>query len=95
VHNWVHEVADADAAYTRAEHMKFLYPPPEPRTRSQQFAVYLRYASNDWPPSVAIPMWFGCVYSWLDHPGVGERDMFEDAIDELTRLRKERICPES
>lgn len=81
----VHEEAEANAAYANAEHMKFLYP-RKPSTRSGQFAAYMDECMDGFPESVKVPFWIGCVYRWLDHPMVGEEELFLDAAEELERL---------
>lgn len=59
-------------------------------SRSLQFADYLKDAAAEWPAGVAIPMWIGCVYRWLDHPMAGEEETFAEAEKELERLNDER-----
>lgn len=86
----IHEEYDANDDYTRAERMAWLYPPPPPRTRSQQFAAYMEGAAEDWPVSVVLPMWIGSVHRWLDHPCYGEEETFRGAEVELLRLSNER-----
>jgi hypothetical protein len=87
----------ANAGMALAEDLRLRYPRPV-STRSRQFAAYMDEAILDWydiPEYARIPFWFGCVHRWLDHPCEGEREMFEDAIEDLTRLRMERICPDT
>jgi hypothetical protein len=89
--------AYADAGKTIAEALRLRYP-RRSYNRSLQFADYLKDLVDSWydiPEYARIPFWFGCVHRWLDHPCEGEREMFEDAIEELTRLRMERICPDT
>ena len=59
-------------------------------SRSGQFSRYMKDAAADWPASVVIPMWFGCVLRWLSHPSGGEEETFRDATEEIARLREER-----
>ena len=84
----MHEAAEADAAYSMVEHMKFLYP-KKPSTKAGQFAAYMEECMDGVPLEV-IPYWMGCVFRWLERPLVGEEDMFSDAISELRRLQGER-----
>jgi hypothetical protein len=86
----IHAVAYADAAYTRVEHMKFLYPPREPVTRSQQFARYMETAAEDWPACAGTAFWFGCVWRWLEHGLASEDEVFAEARQELQRLSEAR-----
>jgi hypothetical protein len=90
VRNSIHAESEANEAYTRVENLRFLYPRPEPFTRSQQFASYMENAAEDWPECVGTSFWIGCVGRWIDHGLESEDEMFAEARQELQRLREAR-----
>lgn len=42
-----------------------------------------------WPITLRARAWIGAMLAWLEHPYVGERECFGEALEELNRLRKE------
>ena len=75
---------------SKIERMKEMYPRREALALEAQanwFADLMTEAQSQ--PYWCARAWIGLVWRWLEWPLVGQGDLFDGALEELMRLRKE------